>query len=432
MRTGLRGVCVLGLCVGWAFAADASQAQVVERVLPAPAKVSDVASDARIDDAGRLIIVAAREGGRRAVGRLLVRRLLPSGAADGSFGRRGVRIVRSVSGGTGFAVGPMVLWRRHILVAGAVAAGGGFESCWVARLHASARLDASFSGDGVATFGAAKSSLFPPVRALAVGRHGSVYVAGDCGDEGVVKLRPGGKPDRRFGVAGLAPSPFGDGSGVAAMHLDRHGRLLLVANNGTGFELARLLKDGSLDSGFGDGGFVSTIFPGRSGTATTMLMRADGRIIVSGWCYESVDEPQDVCLARYLPNGAPDSSFGNGGTVMTQFVATDQADRAGSDQQALSAALRSDGTIVVGGQIVGAVPGQTRYPRSFVAEYRPDGRLRRRFFDGGWIALHYRHSWSDMLAAVRVGSAGRPYTIGTGMFLGTPERIEYARLPSDG
>jgi hypothetical protein len=234
MRAAVRGVWVVALALVGVLATDAAQAQVVQRVFGAPTNVSEVASDVRVDGTGRLVIVGAREGGGRAIGRLIVRRRMPDGAADVSFGRRGVRVLHAISGGTGFAVGPMALWRRHVVVAGETNAGEGFEACWVVRLKADGRRDTAFGRDGVVRFGPAKN--FPLVRALVVGGGGTVYVAGDCGSEGVVKLQADGRPDLGFGAGGLAASPFPDGIGVSAIRLLGRGRLLVVGNNETGFE----------------------------------------------------------------------------------------------------------------------------------------------------------------------------------------------------
>lgn len=44
-----------------------------------------------------------------------------------------------------------------------------------------------------------------------------------------------------------------------------------------------------------------------------ILVQADGKIIVGG------DENGDFALARYLPNGTPDPSFGNGGMTTSDF-----------------------------------------------------------------------------------------------------------------
>lgn len=91
---------------------------------------------------------------------------------------------------------------------------------------------------------------------------------------------------------------------------------------------------GALDPTFGDGGF--TIFP--SGIGNDVVVQPDGKILVIGIRYDSVDR---ITLIRYLPNGKLDPDFGNNGLVLLP----DQPDGA----IALQLALQADGKILVAG-----------------------------------------------------------------------------------
>ncbi|HEX5988615.1 MAG TPA: hypothetical protein VFY75_00190 [Solirubrobacterales bacterium] len=66
--------------------------------------------------------------------------------------------------------------------------------------------------------------------------------------------------------------------------------------------MARLNPDGSLDGGFGDGGFV---VDRRLPPLTALALQPDGRIVAGGL--------GGFQLARYLPDGAPDPGFAGGG-----------------------------------------------------------------------------------------------------------------------
>jgi uncharacterized delta-60 repeat protein len=101
-----------------------------------------------------------------------------------------------------------------------------------------------------------------------------------------------------------------------------------------------LLNPGDLDMSFGDSGKAFTDF-GLMGddAASALVLQADGRIVAAGSA-EIVDGDLDFALARYHPDGSPDTSFGGGGIA---------ADHMGGLDQALAVAIQPDGKIVAAG-----------------------------------------------------------------------------------
>ena len=67
---------------------------------------------------------------------------------------------------------------------------------------------------------------------------------------------------------------------------------------------------GDLDDTFGGDGKVFTDFANRIDDLTDVAIQADGKIVAVGtsWVLPTT-ATRDVALARYLPNGAPDTSF---------------------------------------------------------------------------------------------------------------------------
>jgi len=126
-------------------------------------------------------------------------------------------------------------------------------------------------------------------------------------------------------------------------------------------EQRRLLSAGFLDTGFdGDGRLVRA----DAGTGVAVVVQSDGKVVTAG----SIDGPggNDFFLARYNPDGSADSSFGDNGTVHTDF--------AGRSDAAEGVALQADGKIIA----VGASG------REFaVARYNVDGSLDATFAPGG-------------------------------------------------
>lgn len=104
--------------------------------------------------------------------------------------------------------------------------------------------------------------------------------------------------------------------------LQPDGRILVVGTSREGnldrFAICRRWPDGSPDLTFGDQGLVTTSIASYSDHAFTVRLQQDGKILVAGNAYI---ESNPVCMtvhfavARYLPHGILDPSFGNNGIV---------------------------------------------------------------------------------------------------------------------
>jgi uncharacterized delta-60 repeat protein len=233
-------------------------------------------------------------------------------------------------------------------------------------------LDPSFDGDGIALpdVGAAQLhglAVRPDGRPVAAG-----WTVGTPDDVLVLQRTTAGAPDGTFGVAGVAQlSPDEIPRRAYAVAIDPLGRVLVAgrrAFSATAQQplLLRLSPTGGLDTGFADafgqlqttgeafavaphqggvvvagyritpGGtdsaFVARLldsgaqdtpfgfrvpFPG-AGRALALAVMSDGRIVVAGRA--NVNGVQRPALARLLPTGAPDPTFGLRGFVSIDTV----------------------------------------------------------------------------------------------------------------
>jgi uncharacterized delta-60 repeat protein len=87
------------------------------------------------------------------------------------------------------------------------------------------------------------------------------------------------------------------------------------------FALARFLPDGTPDQGFGARGQVTTAFRSGQSSASAVAIERNGRIIAAGTSWSSDFSSSDFALARYLRNGRLDPGFGRSGRVVTDFQA---------------------------------------------------------------------------------------------------------------
>ena len=215
-------------------------------------------------------------------------------------------------------------------------------------------LDASF-GDGgtVATdFGhdmrdiAYDVAIQPDGKIVAVG-----YAQNeDYGyDFALARYLPDGSLDGSFGTSGTVTTDFGydDSDEASAVVILPDGKIVVAgytrkAYGDDDFALARYLPDGSLDVSFGTSGMVTTDFGfERSDEVSAVVIQPDGKIVAVGYAQnESYDD--DFALARYLPDGTLDASFGESGIVLTDFGGK-------KTERAYDATIQPDGKIVVTG-----------------------------------------------------------------------------------
>lgn len=155
----------------------------------------------------------------------------------------------------------------------------------------------------------------------------------------LLRYLPGGALDATFGSGGLVTTDVGTGSDTAQDAVLQTDRKIVVAGSSGGkFALTRYTTAGALDSSF-DGDGIATTSIGTGCTGRSVLIQPDGKLIVAG--YATVSGASDFALARYLPDGSLDATFGTGG-IVTMAVGT-------STDEATSMLLQPDGKIVIAG-----------------------------------------------------------------------------------
>src|SRR5690606_22498328 len=103
------------------------------------------------------------------------------------------------------------------------------------------------------------------------------------------------------------------------------------------FFVAKLTADGELDTSFGVDG-IRTISFGGADVVTTVQLQDDGAIVVAGTADDGFDA--NFAVARLLPDGRLDPTFGAGGMATVAF---------GGDDRAGDMVLLPDGSIVIVG-----------------------------------------------------------------------------------
>jgi uncharacterized delta-60 repeat protein len=152
----------------------------------------------------------------------------------------------------------------------------------------------------------------------------------------------------------------------------------------TDFGLARYNADGTLDTGFGHGGKVTTDFSGSFDEAQAITIQLDGKIVLAGRArtQTSTSSNDDFALARYDTNGTLDTTFGTGGKVKTDFSGVPGFD------EAHALAIQLDGKIVAVGLAVVSTPGLEKDDFA-LARYNANGVLDTTFGSGGKVITDF-------------------------------------------
>src|SRR3954462_11456643 len=128
--------------------------------------------------------------------------------------------------------------------------------------------------------------------------------------------------DPHFGSGGMALADFGGSDQGYAMTALSNGKTLVAGRawnvDQYDFGVARFNADGTLDSSFGNGGMVMTDLGSMFDAAYAMDVQTNGKIVVVG--QTETDFNYNFGMVRYNSDGSLDDNFGDGGKVVVDFA----------------------------------------------------------------------------------------------------------------
>jgi uncharacterized delta-60 repeat protein len=183
-----------------------------------------------------------------------------------------------------------------------------------------------------------------------------------------------GAIDPSFGLAGRVVTPLlGDQPFRTPFAVQEDGKLLVAgavmySNYLRSVGLARYLPSGSPDYTFGASGLVTTVDPNFHPTyASSVAVQRDGKILVTG------NTPSAFILSRYTASGVLDPQFGHGGEeLIDPHSILPSLSAVNGDIAAV--AFQSDGRLIVGGSVYTVSGGNTGPRFYFVARYTTGGQ----------------------------------------------------------
>jgi uncharacterized delta-60 repeat protein len=282
---------------------------------------ADNCYDIALLDDGDLVVVGSQDDFGSDVD-FAIARLNANGTLDNSFDFDGK--LTTGFGGFDYARAVAIQPDGKILVAG-----DDGDNVRVARYLPNGVLDSSFDGDGKRSIG----SLNGDIQGMAFQPDGKIVLVGSHespdNDYKFVfyRLNPDSSLDSTFNVDGSSVIDFDGVDHGFDVALQADGRILAYGSSDSHPALVRLWPDGSLDAGGQQTlGFDDPFFgPNSQESAASLAIQADGRIVLAGEIADEGGNDSNFALARFLADGLPDTSFGMQGRVSFGFGAKETA-----------------------------------------------------------------------------------------------------------
>lgn len=352
-------------------------------------EANEVVRAVAIQPDGKIIIAGttARPGA--------ILRFLSNGQPDNTFNQNGTVFI------PGYKVKVLTIQPDQKIVV----AGDNFN---LSRLNPDGTFDNSFGINGSAQ--ADFASSFAEVRSIALQTDGKIILGGHRYNGShehfaLARFNSDGTPDESFDGDGKVVMNFGPGSNMINSILVQPDGKILAAGvgsdgiNPTTFALARFTSSGSADNTFDTDGKLTTTFDAYGGSAVSLALQPDGKIIAAGNS-EGGLTGNNFAIARYNSNGTPDNSFSGDGKLTTSIDPTYSTD------QLCSISHLADGKILAVGNTV------TNLGEAIsIARYHSNGTTDNSF-DGDGIATAYLDFTINELNGMCLNTNGSIVTAG--------------------
>jgi uncharacterized delta-60 repeat protein len=273
------------------------------------------------------------------------------------------------------------------------------------RYNEDGSLDETFGTGGIATVAYSSATEHPSDVALQA--DGKIVAVGSTSSTSpivalAVRLDPDGSLDTTFGNGGYVTITYAAGvsSSASAVLVQSDGKLVIAGDSGGKFGVARLLPaDGALDTTFGTGG-KAVVTPSsrivvRPTDAALQTISGEQRIVLASQYQQGNNG--DFGLMRLRASGARDTSFGSSGSVQT--------DIAGGSDQANDIAVDGSNRIVAAGS-AGPAKGAKTGMDFAVVRYTANGALDATFGAGGKQRTDFARL-NDSAQSVAIQSDGK-------------------------
>jgi uncharacterized delta-60 repeat protein len=278
----------------------------------------DFASDLAVQTDGKLVAAGGAAGGAK----FALARYNGDGSLDASFSGDG-KVTTNFSAGDDFAFGVAIQTDGKIVAVGRAGESGGRFAA--ARYNDDGSLDTSFGGDGkVTTNFTAGYDIADSVALQADGKvvvAGTAAYTSRNARFALVRYSADGTRDATFSGDGkLTTDLTRRFDGAFALAIQSPDQKIVAAGQARlDLALLRYNADGTLDDAFSGNGVTRTSFTDGLDYADDVALASDGKIVAAGtanWFGRNAR----FALARYDGDGTLDTGFGGDGKVTTNFT----------------------------------------------------------------------------------------------------------------
>lgn len=290
---------------------------------------------------GKIVVVGSQRNNDANSSNILIARYKTNGTLDSSFDSDGY-VITSFSTGNSEANEVSVQPDGKIVVSGRLTyvpadANNPFCSVFL-RYNSDGSIDSSFATNGVFYYDSPNYFWFSLTH-VSSNDGGIIFSFGYAEMFGinsyvkVVKLTNTGVYDNSFGTNGVDSLALVSGQVISIYDiiLQADNKIVLggsyvpdVVDYSENFFVCRYNQNGTLDSGFGNGGIVASSLSNRPHHIVSLDISPDGKIIAGGTeLYNWDDVSGYYAVARYNSDGSLDSTFNLDGYVTTLVNATD-------------------------------------------------------------------------------------------------------------
>ncbi len=232
------------------------------------------------------------------------------------------------------------------------------------------------------------------------------FPGNDHRDLGIIRCTPDGRIDSSFGINGIDTLELDKLMYATGLVVQPDGKIVVsgdVLRNEYDEKrtyLCRLMPDGGLDTSFGEGGVVITHY-NYATSSNSLILRPDGKL-VRGCNFDLYGGYSPFMLESFNPDGSRDSSFGTNGTAKFVFG---QGSMLYNYMYAM--ALQADGKIVCTG-----ISGDDDKILMAVCRFDADGSVDETFGDGGGTITPYQDFKNIYTYSIDIQPDGKILTCG--------------------
>jgi len=368
----------------------------------------DRSYDCVVQQDNKIVLVGLSKNPNTNFFELCFTRVNTDGTIDNTFGSSGIT---KVSMGNQSSIGGMTPRikmdsdSRFVAVNSGRSQSGGSQDIMVCRLDSTGIIDPTFNSSGSLFVDMTGANSQPDqANGFDIDAYGNIYIAGVVGVSppfdnrlAIIKVTNAGLLDPTFDTDGkLTLNPVSGNEFGRSVVVQPDGKILVGSTAGNNSYLARIDSTGAFDTSFNVTG-AQTITIGSSTDLMEIALDSLNNIVVA-----ATSGSTSIGVARLLPNGTFDPSFGTAGKTFFKLNNLD--------------CIVNDMTIVSGDKILvsGSIGNTAQSTNVFITRLKNNGSLDSTFNSNGYYTNSYTSSTvQDDGNAIGLLNDGRIFSCGT-------------------